>query len=533
MHKASPKNPYSRLAIAACVSYFLIGQAFIPRLGIEDDESLFAMPILKPKSAEYILRIGHSHFPLMLMSYLGTLKTLIYDPVVRVFGTGVWATREPMLIAGALSIWLFYLLLRRIAGERTAIAGCMLLSLDTLYLLTSVFDWGPVALQHLLFLGGAYLLVRFYQERRGGFLAAGCCAFGLALWDKALAEWLLSGLAISMLLFYWRQIRAVLTLRRAGVAVLAFCIGALPLILYNVENSGITFRSNFKRETDRFPVKAQMFVDTVRGSGLLGYLTDEDWQTPAPHAPSNFLEKASTGLSDRLKEPRNNLMFYGLLAAVLLAPFAGRAAFRLVLFCVVAMAIAWVQMAITAGAGGSVHHTMLLWPLPILVIAAALAGASYRLRGGAWALTGAIAVLGVSCLLTTNTYYRMMLRNGGSISWTDAVNPLSRYLLDRHASAVYCVDWGVTDNLRLLSDGALPLAVGTDDLSPGAVQAMVSDPTHVFVDHTADFEAFPENNRRLLAAAHAAGYEREPIRTISDSYGRPTFQIYRFLRGAE
>ena len=35
--------------------------------------------------------------------------------------------------------------------------------MDSLYLLTTVFDWGPVALQHLLTVGGILLLVGFYQ----------------------------------------------------------------------------------------------------------------------------------------------------------------------------------------------------------------------------------------------------------------------------------------------------------------------------------------------------------------------------------
>ena len=101
----------------------------------------------------------------MLMSYLGTLKSWIYRPIFQLFGTGVSAMRVPMLLAGAASVWLFYLLLRRIAGERAAVIGCGLLAADSLYLLTICFDWGPVALQHLLLICGMLLLFGFYQER--------------------------------------------------------------------------------------------------------------------------------------------------------------------------------------------------------------------------------------------------------------------------------------------------------------------------------------------------------------------------------
>jgi hypothetical protein len=435
-----------------------------------------------------------------------------------------------MLLAGTAGVWLFYLLLRRVAGERAAVTGCVLLSLDTLYLLTSCFDWGPVALQHLLFTGGAYALVRFYQERREWSLAAGCCCFGLALWDKALGEWMLSGLAVAALLVCWREIRAVLTGRRLAIAALAFTVGAMPLIVYNVARKGATFRGNFKREMNLFPQKAMMVVGTLRGEGLLGYLTDEDWQTPQPHPPQGLLQKASAGLAEMAGQPRYNLMLYGFAAALLLAPWARRPGWRIILFAAIAMLVAWFQMAITAGAGGSVHHTILLWPLPIVVIAVAFAGASRRLpRGGIALLAAAIAVLGVSCLLVTNEYYRMMARNGGSLAWTDAIDPLNRYLLERRAKTVYCVDWGILDNLRLLSRGKLPLAVGMDELSGDAVVRMAGDAGNLFVGHTAEFAVFPAAGQRLLAAAQAAGYRRENLITIADSYGRPTFQVYRFV----
>src|SRR5262245_12811903 len=112
-----------RIALLACCLFFLAGQFFIPLLGIEDDEALFASPILPPKTSEFAVHIGHSNVGLMLMSYLGTLKSWIYKPLLLVFGTGPWAVREPVLLAGAASLWLFYLLLRRIAGESAAVIG--------------------------------------------------------------------------------------------------------------------------------------------------------------------------------------------------------------------------------------------------------------------------------------------------------------------------------------------------------------------------------------------------------------------------
>src|SRR5438094_112537 len=116
MNRLTRNSKGSYYALAACLMFLITGWMFLARLGIQNDEALFANGIFKPYAVASVLRIGHSRLPLMLMSYLGTLKSWIYRPVFQLFGTGVQAMRAPMLLAGACSIWLFYLLLRRIAG---------------------------------------------------------------------------------------------------------------------------------------------------------------------------------------------------------------------------------------------------------------------------------------------------------------------------------------------------------------------------------------------------------------------------------
>ncbi|MBZ5626940.1 MAG: glycosyltransferase family 39 protein [Acidobacteriia bacterium] len=295
--------------------FFLAGQAFVPLLGVEADEALFGMAFLQPRSAASV-HIGHSTFPLMLMSYMGTLKAWIYRPILRWFHPGVWSLREPMLVAGAVSIWLFYLLLRRTAGERAAVIGCILLACDSLYLLTTCFDWGPVALQHLLLIGAVLLLVRFYQEREPGSLAGGAFLLGLALWDKALAAWMLSGMGIAALGLFWREIRELITPRRVVVAVAAFALGALPLLKYNTRNHWATFRGNFRSDFSEIRGKGQVLLLTLNGRGLFGYLTDEDWQTPVPHQPIGPLESASARIAAMAGDPEHSLGLYAFLAEV-------------------------------------------------------------------------------------------------------------------------------------------------------------------------------------------------------------------------
>lgn len=533
----TPARPAAALcALAACIFFFGAGRAFLPHLGLQNDEALFAHAIYEPRAGLYTVAIGHSKFPLMLMSYLGTFKAWIYRPVFRAFGTGMAAVRIPVLLAATLSLWLFFLLLRRIAGERAGVIGCTLLAADSMYLLTATFDWGPVALQHLLLFGGLLLLVRFHQTRGLGALAGGFFLFGLAMWDKSLAVWMLSGFAVGGILTVPRRIFDAITLPRIAVCLLAFTLGALPLIVYNVNNEYATFH-NFTYDPHSIGGKGVLLVNTLRGHGLFDWLIDEDWQTPHPHAPNGALPKFSARISALAGHPRHNLMPYAFLLALLLTPLASGPGRRAILFALIAMTVAWIQMAINANTGGSVHHTILLWPLPYMVIAIAFADASRRLgRAGIPAVAAMVAVLFVSGALVTNEYYALELRNGGSVNWTDGIFNLSAYLKGVPAKFMYTTDWGILDSLRLLNRGKLPLRQGTDQVAKPELNAedrqiaeeIVSEPGAVFLAHTKEAEFF-HNNQKLIRFAAGEGYLPETMAIIPDSFGRPVYEVYHFV----
>ena len=472
----------------------------------------------------------------MLMSYLGTLKTWIYRPIFAGLGTGTYAMRTPMLLAGAASVWLFFLFLRRAAGNRAALLGCGLLAADTLYLLTVTFDWGPVALQHLLLLGSLLLLLGFYQTRQAPRLFWGFFLLGLGMWDKALMIWMLGGIFVAAVTLYPKDIFAAITPKRLALSVAGFLIGALPLVVFNANTNLSTFRSNTSYDAHDLPGKARQLLTTADSSGLFGWLNNEDWQTPQPHEPDGFLQRLSAKISSLTGHPRQSLLVYAFIAALLLAPFA-RGARRAILFALIAMAVAWLQMAFTANAGGSVHHAILVWPLPQMVIAISFAAASRRIgRFGVPVLAGVLAIMMISGVLVTNEYFRLLSRNGGGQNWTDAIFRLSDYMKGDSSKTVYCVDWGIMDSLRLLNRGKLPLRVGTDLVSRAqandngrqALLRALAAPDTVFLAHTKDFEFFQGNDEHLVNYAATAGYKREMLATIPDSYGRQVFEVYRF-----
>jgi hypothetical protein len=63
----------------------------------------------------------------------------------------------------------------------------------------------------------------------------------------------------------------------------------------------------------------------------------------------------------------------------------------------------------------------------------------------------------------------------------------------------------------------------------GPVERMVADPGAVFIAHTKDFEDFPQVNNKLVKFARGIGYQRQMMAVIPDTYGRPAYEVYRFV----
>ena len=263
-----------RVALLLCVAFFAFGCVFMPYTGAQYDEVLFASPIYPPHIGEFFLETPIGKLPVMVMTYVGAVKTWLLWPLLKLFGPSHVVMRLPMLVAATVSIFLFFLALRRLVTPWIAVLATALLATDVNYLLTSVFDWGPVALQHLFLTFALYGGIRFAQERQRRWLIAACFAVGLGLWDKAISIWLLGGFGAALLLVYPRQMWQLAKSPRTVVpAVLAFVLGCSPLIYYNWVKPLKTFTSDVSVGNEDYLMKISQVDTALAGDGLRGYLT--------------------------------------------------------------------------------------------------------------------------------------------------------------------------------------------------------------------------------------------------------------------
>jgi branched-subunit amino acid transport protein AzlD len=506
--------------VPACL-FVLLSSAFIPYAGFQDDEALFASPLYEPIGKDLQIRAFHHNIPLMMMSYLGTLKTALYWRWLPLAGSSVWAVRLPMAFAGALTIFFFYRLIllseTRSAGVAAGLAA-FLLATDPVFLLTNTFDWGPVALEHVLLVTGCYLVSRFEKEQTQiGNLAAGFFLFGLALWDKALFLWALSGISAGALAVYWPELRRCFTRRNLTVAAAAFLLGALPFIIFNLRNRGATAGENVHWSAERLPYKWLQLRDAANGSSLFGFMADDDAKAAKPAKSVRGRVASRIGqLSGEVEESGFDYSFAVLLLAVPLWWRSRAARFSLIFLCV-----AWGMMAFTKDAGGAAHHDVLLWPFPMLFAAATLAALPWR-----WLAILIGSGLVIMNLLVVNQYLVDFERNGAAGNFTDALFPLSKALPD--GPPVYVLDWGIGNSVQLSHRGRLNLRYGAEPLNQDQLNYMLRDPGAIFVDHVPERQIYREVPEHLHQFATGEGYRREVLQTIADSNGRPVFQVFQY-----
>ena len=514
--------------IGVSLAFVAAGMLFVPRLGIEADEAIITNGIYEHGDPWYSWKFADAEVPIMLISYLGALKTWFYNGVFLFTPPRPMVLRLPMLLLAAGTLWLFFELLDRTLGRRTAWIGTLLLATDTSYLLLNTADYGPVTLQFVFKLAALVLLVRFHENQSRSELAYAFFFLGLGLWDKAVFAWVLFGLVIAAVAVFPREVRRHLTRANIAVAGAALLAGALPLVIYNIARPLETLRGNARLEQTEVLGKAELLRRTMDGSAMFGFLTAVE-PGPQPGRPNHWYQSLSLAAGRWTGQPHHNAMLVVAVGSALSLIFLWKSPVRPpILFALIACAATWLPMVLTAGAGKAAQHVILLWPfhlIPVAVILALIPAARAAII---------TTLLCLANLAVTNQYYADLIVNGPAIRWTDAMDQLQRYLTDLHAERIVATDWGFIETMSLLSEGELPIYYVSDPAggtaSEQSLAALLRDPSNVFVAHTPGFAFHPQERAALESVARHEGYEEEPVTAIQDRNGRPTFDVFRFRK---
>jgi hypothetical protein len=499
-------------AIAAAALLFAIELWFLPLPGIQQDEALFVRPFLHGETVLY----SWGRVPVMLMGYIGCLKTWLYWPVFQIWQPGMWSMRLPVCFVSLATLLLFAGLVRGIAGRRVAIFAALLLATDASFVFTNTFDWGPVALLLLGAVAFLPLLIRFERSGNKLVLAAAFALAGILLWYKAIFAFSMAGILVAAAVVFPRRLWQRASAANAGIALGALLIGASPLILFNLESGGGTLKAWAQLERIPASEKLMMMTATLDGKALQHYMirSRPNEILPLHGAPVGQLVEA--WYKDTSLVP-GSLLFAALVLSAATLPFLKRhALYKPLAFAWIAGLSMTALFLVAGSAGAGPHHTVLVYPLPHFIVAATAVALGERMRQS---LCRALPLAVVFLIVASNAalliaYHHAAVNNGFSVFWTDASRPLAASLGSRGKPVAF-LDWGIEGPARICAGDVFPVV----DAEPAREGVL-------YVTHTEDYLIADAATHGLLAEATSRGLAVAEAKPIADARGHAVLYVF-------
>ena len=517
------------ILLTLSVALLAIQLLFLPLAGIDGDESLFAQPFLRGIEPLYSWHFGGIRIPVMSLSYIGALKTWLYWPIFQIWGTGVWSVRLPVCLISLGTMLFFGNAVRSFAGPLTAILAATFLALDPVYIVTNVYDWGPVALLLLSTAAILHWLCRFGATARARYLQLAFFSAGVATWYKTIYVALFVCLLASLVIVYFQEIRSLTTRvswQTPVAAVVAFASGCSPLIIFNVTHDLATVNAGAALARAPIHEKLVMMLRTLDGRALEHLIFRSSPHEKVTLSGADLPELVAGWYRTTAMGPGSAMPLL-LLLCLLALPFFRRTSFFRPLLCGWIACITFFALMLGfRDAGAGPHHTVLIYPGPQFIVAATMAALAQVFgKSGRLITTAAACLLVFSNLYLVTRYFSEARHNGFSELWTASTHELSRTIQGQNRPVAF-LDWSVGESVQVESGDTFPLAAsslaGDGTLNENALYATRCEGYVLDEGRMKTFEA-----RRAQA-----GLERTAEGSIPDPQGERIYCLF-MLRKAE
>ena len=506
------------LAIALAV-YFALGLYQLELPGFYYDEAFDALPALemrmgiRPDVAMSVPFLGR-YWPVMLHPHIGPTSTYVDLLAFWIVGPSVEAVRGAHLAVGALTLVLLWSLARRWFGDLVAVSATILCATAPPFVWwnRAGANWSATLLP--LALGLVLALSRWMATRSTLALAAAALLLGAGLATKINFVWLCPPIALTALMMLgpvglMRALRGVSGRGLAG-ALVAFLVGASPLLLYNLRTAGETLRFvagnavHTEYGQDNLAVLHNVAFLARDFTSVMGGSTGE---FPAPSGgrlPALVFVASAIYLSVRCLRSRRRYAADG--GALFLALMIG------VLFTL---------GTVTTSRVGA-RHLFMLVPFAWLVVAVATGDARGALRRGLdrhRRVARAAAALPIVLLAAIvlghvsdhRNIHRFLTATGGYGVWSSAISTLSERLETTYASRTpLAMDWGLMRNVAFISSTRVVPREAFEYRPQPSPQfhelaaTLIRDPRNLYVFHTPAFTEF-RGYREALDASGGRG----------------------------
>lgn len=409
--------------------------------GVEFDEVLkatVAMDIVHGRDTGLnSLKLYGKNFFIMMNPYDGPVEVYSFIPFYYLSGINLYSMRMSKIFWGLVEVILFFYFAKAFFNKKVAyIATTMFATMPTVIF----YSRQGAFVNHLILIPLFFSFIsflKFLKQNKINYFYLGSFFFGIGFTTKLTFWWLILPILLSVYLF---KIRLKINLWQAFLSLSSFCLGAAPIILYNLAFKGYTFKyiltSSPETNVHIFSnliLRFKQFILLLNG-GLSDFSFGDTFSTYF----FIFFSIAFIFIffySLKIKNPKLNKT----------------------LFFIIFLIITVLLQSIFTVSQLREMHLFILVPFSLL-IASYFLHILFNKKKIIFFILFSLIIF--SNILIVFQYYDTLKKTGGIGRMSDAIYDLAEYLEQNRIRYPLAVDWGFTSTIRLITkDQVIPLEI--------------------------------------------------------------------------
>ncbi len=513
--------------LVLCIVAIAIAQQNLNAPGLYYDEAVFGglakdfvtgQKRLHMPGYETITVLGR-RFPVFVQPYLGALRCWMLIPSFTVFGPDRAVLRLTSLFWAMVAVLFFMLGIRRWLGAWPAMVGGLLLTLDPAWFFLGVLDWGAAVPALLCRCLAFYFGSVWWRNRNTASLLLAAFFLGLGVFNKIDLLVFIGATGIAALCFYTRDLWKAVA-GRWWVTIAACVAFFLPIVIM-------------------LPRMGKVLLVAEQTPSLIGELNEKVHTLLALYDGSYFYRLINVGgLFNKIYDsPAATLIPLWLVLAIAVVAVAllvrDKQSQRVIGFLLTSLILTTAGILLVPGAV-RIHHAILTFPLPQLVIVIALAlawhpiGKAYTQWTTRIAASITLIALVASNVLAITKTEKLIGDTGGRGRWSNAVDAFCRENKDNSDLVIASLDWGFNEQLAFLTDRPqLVEPFWAFSRYNGQLPPLPQRPNYIYLAHAPEYSLFGYDVIYLDELREASS-EAIDIEAHSDRQGQTVFYTIRF-----
>jgi len=236
------------------ILFVVVASLKIKYPGINYDELLFVNAVRGFASDDIYIKLRLGGIPFMLTAYIGALKSYLYFPIFSIFGYSVETIRIPMILLMGIGIFIFHKAILKLSNNQFIAFFCaFFLAIDPSIIILTRADQGPIVIELFLKILSIFLLGKFIDSGKIGFIWGIAIVFFLGTFNKLNFIWSVNAILFGTIIYwkdFWQyfknysvqqRIHFLTALILTYLPSLSFFLWAKEHFGLSVKNPGVTF----------------------------------------------------------------------------------------------------------------------------------------------------------------------------------------------------------------------------------------------------------------------------------------------------